>query len=72
MKIGYARVSTTDQSLDAQHDRLKQEGCEDIYSDKISGVKAARPGLDELLKYARKYDVIVITKLDRLGRSMKE
>ena len=71
MKIGYARVSTQDQSLDLQIDALKKEGCERIYAEKESGMKDDRPKLLELIGYARKGDILVVYKLDRLGRSTK-
>jgi len=71
MKIGYARVSTHEQNLDLQIDALKKEGCDRIYSEKITGSKEKRPELDEMLDHARKGDVIVIWKLDRIGRSTK-
>jgi len=69
MLIGYARVSTEDQSLDLQSDALNKAGCEKIYTEKISGMKDERPELQQLLNYARKGDVLVVYKLDRLGRS---
>lgn len=71
MKIGYARVSCADQHLRMQEDALKSAGCEEIYSDVISGVKSQRPGLDKALNYAREGDTIVVWKLDRLGRSIQ-
>jgi len=71
IKIGYARVSTSDQNLDLQLDALKLEGCEQIYCDKISGSTTTRPELDEMKKHLRKGDTVVVYKLDRLGRSLK-
>jgi DNA invertase Pin-like site-specific DNA recombinase len=71
MKIGYARVSTKDQSFDLQLDALQKVGCEKIYREVISGARAERPVLKQLLGTLRKGDVLVIWKLDRLGRSLK-
>lgn len=70
MKIGYARVSTIDQNLDLQMAALEAFGCKIIYTEKKSGIKA-RPELDALLQYIREGDTLVIWKLDRLGRSLK-
>ncbi|TQJ33057.1 recombinase family protein [Arthrobacter sp. SLBN-122] len=68
--LGYARVSTFEQNLDLQLDALKEAGCVKIYSDKgISGAKAERPGLDEMLRNLRPGDTIVVWKLDRIARN---
>lgn len=72
MKIGYARVSTKDQSLNLQKDALKQAGCKKIFSEQISGVKTERKQLNELLKQIRKGDILIVWKLDRLSRSLRE
>jgi len=71
MKVGYARVSTRDQNLQLQMDALENAGCERIYSDKLSATKE-RPGLDDALGYVREGDTLVIWKLDRLGRSVRD
>lgn len=71
MLIGYARVSTADQSLALQIDALQAAGCEKIYTDQASGARAARPGITDALSYARDGDTLVVWKMDRLGRSMK-
>jgi DNA invertase Pin-like site-specific DNA recombinase len=71
MLIGYARVSTDDQKLDLQLDALKKAGCDRVFEDCISGAKSARPGLDEALNICRSGDTLVVWRLDRLGRSIK-
>lgn len=68
--IGYARVSTDNQHIDLQNDALRSAGCERIFDDVISGSKSERPGLDAALAYLREGDILVVWKLDRLGRSM--
>ena len=70
--IGYARVSTDDQNLDLQIDALAQAGCfkNNIYKDKISGAKSERPGLNNCLEKLSRGDILVVWRLDRLGRSM--
>ena len=71
MLIGYARVSTQDQNLDLQRTALEQAGCQKIYEDQMSGARAERPGLQLLLEVLREGDTLVVWKLDRLGRSVK-
>lgn len=71
--IGYARVSTREQNLRSQIDRLQEAGCEDIYIDQASGkTTRERTGLGELLKHVRKGDVVIVTQLDRLSRSLMD
>ena len=71
MQVGYARVSTRDQQLALQVDALRQAGCTQIYEEVISGAKAERPVLQALLTQVRAGDVLMIWKLDRLGRSLR-
>lgn len=70
MLIGYARVSTTDQKLVSQVDALEQSGCETVFVEKASGAARDRPQLKAALEYARRGDVLVVWKLDRLARSL--
>jgi DNA invertase Pin-like site-specific DNA recombinase len=71
MLVGYARVSTDDQTLDPQRDALRAAGCEQVFEDEgVSGATRRRPGLDEALSALRAGDVPVVWKLDRLGRSL--
>lgn len=69
MLIGYARVSTHEQTLDLQIDALKEAGCEKIYEDKITSIADTRPGLEKAFEIAREGDTFVVWRLDRLGRS---
>lgn len=69
--LGYARVSTLDQNSQLQIDALDKACCDRIWIDHASGTKASRPEWDKLLEYARDDDVIVIWRLDRAGRSLK-
>ena len=71
MLIGYARVSTQDQNLDLQTEALRKAGCEKLFEDKLSGRLADRPGLTQTLQMLREGDTLVVWKLDRLGRSVK-
>jgi DNA invertase Pin-like site-specific DNA recombinase len=70
MLIGYARVSTYEQTLNLQKDALEKAGCTKIYTDTASGAKTERIGLEEALSYVRKGDTLVVWHLDRLGRSL--
>jgi DNA invertase Pin-like site-specific DNA recombinase len=72
MKIGYARVSTVDQNLHLQQDALEKAGCEKIIVDKASGSTVLRPGLDQVKDILREGDSLVVWRLDRLGRSLKD
>ena len=71
MLVGYARVSTQDQTLDLQKDALERMGCTRIFTDTISGSTTERKGLEEALNYVREGDTLVVWRLDRLGRSLK-
>ncbi|CAA7196694.1 recombinase family protein [Chryseobacterium potabilaquae] len=71
MKIGYIRISTQDQNYNLQQDALNKLGCEMIFKETVSGAKKERPQLKKLLEQIRKGDVVVVYKLDRLGRSLK-
>ncbi len=71
MLIGYARVSTQDQTLDLQTDALKQAGCEKLFTDTTSGAKSERPGLQDAMNHLRAGDTLVVWRLDRLGRTLK-
>jgi DNA invertase Pin-like site-specific DNA recombinase len=68
--LGYARISTSDQTADGQHDALAAAECERVFTGAASGKLARRPQLDAMLDYTRPHDVVVITHLDRLGRSI--
>ena len=70
MLIGYARVSTHEQTLNLQRDALEKAGCSKLFTDTASAAKAERRGLDEALGYVRKGDTLVVWRLDRLGRSL--
>ncbi len=72
MLLGYARVSTEDQKLDLQHDALLRAGCEKIFDETVSGTALRLPVRQELLDFARPADTVVVFKLDRLGRSLRD
>ena len=72
MILGYARVSTEDQSLDAQLDALRAAGAARLYADRVSGTARSRPELDRMLDQLRPGDVVVVAKYDRLSRSLKD
>lgn len=69
--IGYARVSTTDQKAELQIDALKAAGCQRVFTDRASGALTSRPQLDRMLDHLREGDVVLVWRLDRLGRSLK-
>ncbi|MGC8494737.1 MAG: recombinase family protein [Syntrophobacteraceae bacterium] len=72
MLIGYVRVSTHDQNLELQREALTRAGCRKIFEDRVSGTRAERPGLAKALEILREDDTLVVWKLDRLGRSVKQ
>jgi DNA invertase Pin-like site-specific DNA recombinase len=72
MRLGYARVSTLDQNLSLQRDALAEAGCEKVFIEQMSGAVTDRPALREALEYARSGDTLIVWKLDRLARSMKQ
>ena len=72
MRLGYARVSTLDQNLSLQRDALAEAGCEKKFIEQMSGAVTDRPALREALDYARSGDTLIVWKLDRLARSMKQ
>ena len=72
MILGYARVSTADQSLDGQRDALRAAGAGRLFADTVTGIARHRPELDRLLDQLRAGDVVVVTKYDRLARSLKD
>lgn len=72
MLIGYARVSTQDQNLELQREALRKAGCEKVFEDKLSSTRTDRPGLSKILEMLREGDTLVVWKLDRLGRSVKQ
>ncbi len=72
MKVGYIRVSKQEQNEALQRDALKEAGCEKYFSDKVTGAKFERKGLEELMAFVRPGDTVVVWKLDRLGRSLKD
>jgi DNA invertase Pin-like site-specific DNA recombinase len=72
MRIGYARVSTGEQKLDLQLDQLEEAGCERVYQEQISGAADSRPELERCLEELREGDTLVVWRLDRFGRSLKD
>jgi len=72
MKIGYARVSTHDQNLDLQKDALEKAGCKKLFVDEVSGTVAKREGLEKAKEILREGDVLIVWRLDRLGRSIRD
>src|SRR5712692_11092374 len=72
MQIGYARISTGEQTLDLQLDALNAAGCDKVFTDTASGAKTERTGLTEALSHLRAGDTLVVWRLDRLGRSLRD
>ncbi|MCP5006708.1 MAG: recombinase family protein [Planctomycetes bacterium] len=72
MKIGYARVSTLEQNTDMQKEALEKAGCEKVFIDQVSGTISKRPGLEKAKGLLRKGDTLVVWRLDRLGRSLRD
>src|SRR5687767_5417806 len=72
MLVGYARVSTQDQTLDLQKDALSKAGCDKLFADTASGADSHRNGLEEALRFTREGDALLVWRLDRLGRSLKQ
>lgn len=72
MLIGYARVSTQDQNLELQREALRQAGCQKVFEDQVSGTRVERPGLAKAREMLREGDTLVVWKLDRLGRRVKQ
>lgn len=72
MKIGYARVSTADQNLDRQLEQLREEGCEEVFTDKATGRHMEREGIQKAFRHLREGDTLVVTSLSRLGRSVPD
>jgi DNA invertase Pin-like site-specific DNA recombinase len=72
VRVGYARVSRNDQRLEAQRDALLVDGCDRVFEEKVSSRDAERAALREAFDYCRKGDVLVVARLDRLGRSLRE
>ena len=72
MFVGYARVSTEDQKLEIQQQKLKQAGCKRIFQEKVSGAHRQRPELAKMLEHIREGDTVIVWKLDRLARSTRD
>jgi DNA invertase Pin-like site-specific DNA recombinase len=71
-KVGYARVSASDQKLDAQCAALQQAGCHKVFADHVSGIKADRPGWEQLMAYVRPGDTVIVMELSRMSRSLMQ